>query len=61
MQVKNNKTWYGSDLVSSRLQKELPENQYDETTDEFSKWLGKQLNASPKKINYLKNGARNIK
>ena len=52
-QVKNNKTWYGSDLVSSRLQKELPENQYDETTDEFSKWLGKQLNASPKKINYL--------
>ena len=53
MQVKNNKTWYGSDLVSSRLQKELPQNQYDETTDEFSKWLGKQLNASPKKINYL--------
>ena len=52
-QVKNNKTWYGSDLVSSRLQKELPQNQYDETTDEFSKWLGKQLNASPKKINYL--------
>ena len=53
IQVKNNKTWYGSDLVSSRLEKELPENQYDETTDEFSKWLGKQLNASPKKINYL--------
>lgn len=53
IQVKNNKTWYGSDLVSSRLQKELPQNQYDETTDEFSKWLGRQLNASPKKINYL--------
>ncbi|MCI8654271.1 MAG: hypothetical protein HFJ48_00095 [Clostridia bacterium] len=53
IQVKNNKTWYGSDLVSSRLEKELPKNQYDETTDEFSKWLGKQLNASPKKINYL--------
>ena len=53
MQVKNNKTWYGSDLVSSRLQKELPKNQYDETTDEFSKWLGSKINASPKKINYL--------
>lgn len=52
-QVKNNKTWYGSDLVSSRLQKELPENQYDETTDNFSKWLGKQIKVSPKKINYL--------
>ena len=52
-QVKNNKTWYGGDLVSSRLQKELPENQYDETTDEFSKWLGKQIKVSPKKINYL--------
>lgn len=53
MQVKNNKTWYGSDLISSRLQKELPKNQYDETTDEFSKWLGSKINASPKKINYL--------
>lgn len=53
IQVKNNKTWYGTDLVSSRLQKELPENQYDERTDNFSKWLGKQIKVSPKKINYL--------
>lgn len=53
IQVKNNKTWYGSDLVSSRLQEELPKNQYDETTDNFSKWLGDKLNVSPKKINYL--------
>lgn len=52
-QVKNNKTWYGGELVSSRLLKELPKNQYDETTDEFSKWLGSKLNMSPKKINYL--------
>ncbi len=51
--VKNNKTWYGSDLVSSRLQEELPKNQYDETTDNLSKWLGEKLNKSPKKINYL--------
>lgn len=51
--VMSNKTWYKSDLVSSRLQKELPKNQYDETTDEFSKWLGEQINVSPKKINYL--------
>lgn len=52
-QAMANKTWYGEDLVSSRLQKELPKNQYDETTDEFSKWIGKQLNVSPKKVNYL--------
>lgn len=51
--VASNKTWYGSDLVSSRLQKELPKNQYDETTDEFSKWIGNNLNVSPKKVNYL--------
>lgn len=51
--VKDNKTWYGTNIVSSRLQKELPKNQYDETTDEFSKWLGAKINVSPKKINYL--------
>lgn len=52
-QVKNNKSWYGSDIVGTRLQK-LPEaEQYDERTDEFSKFLGEQLNISPKKINYL--------
>ena len=53
IQVKNNKTWYGSDLVSSRLKKDLPKNQYDETTDNFSKWIGNKLNVSPKKVNYL--------
>lgn len=51
--VKDNKTWYGTNIVSSRLQKELPKNQYDETTDDLSKWLGAKLNVSPKKINYL--------
>lgn len=51
--VMANKTWYGSDLVSSRLQKELPKNQYDETTDEFSKMIGEKLNVSPKQVNYL--------
>lgn len=53
MDVLRNKTWYGSDLVSSRSQKELPKNQYDETTDELSKFIGNKLNVSPKKVNYL--------
>ena len=52
-QVKNNKSWYGEDIVGNRLQ-DLPEaEQYDERTDKFSKWLGEQLKYSPKKINYL--------
>lgn len=51
--VATNKAWYGGDIVSSRLQKQLPKNQYDEKTDEISKWLGNIFNYSPKKINYL--------
>ena len=55
IQVMNNKTWYGEDLVPSRLQ-DLPDaEQYDETTDSISKWLGEKLNLSPYKINYLLN------
>ena len=47
------KTWYGGDLVPARL-KDLPaEEQFDESTDEVSKWLGKTFNMSPYKINYV--------
>ena len=54
-QVMSNKTWYGEDLVPTRLQ-DLPANeQYDESTDTFSKWLGEKINVSPVKINYLLN------
>lgn len=52
-QVMTNTTWYGEDLVPERLQ-DLPDaEQYDETTDLFSVWLGQNLNVSPIKINYL--------
>lgn len=51
--VKTNKAWHSGDIVPSRLQKQLPKNQYDEKTDEISKWLGSIFNYSPKKINYL--------
>lgn len=55
MQVANNETWYGEDLVPTRL-KDLPaKEQYDESTDEISKWLGEKINVSPYKINYLLN------
>lgn len=51
--VIENKTWYGGDLVPQRLQ-DLPDaEQYDETTDSISKWLGELTGQSPYKINYL--------
>ena len=54
-QVIQNKTWYGEDLVPSRL-KDLPaEEQFDESTDKLSKWLGETIGYSPYKINYLLN------
>ena len=46
-------TWYGGNIESDRLQNYRPGERYDEKTDEFSKWLGKTFNVSPKKINYL--------
>jgi hypothetical protein len=53
IQVANNKTWYGEDLVPTRLQNLPAAEQYDESTDIFSRWLGELLDVSPYKINYL--------
>ncbi len=52
-QAINNETWYGGDLVPTRLQNLPNAEQYDETTDSISIWLGKKLNISPYKINYV--------
>ena len=46
-------TWYGSDIESQRLQNYEPSQRYDAKTDAISKWIGKQLGLSPKKINYI--------
>jgi len=53
IQVANNETWYGEDLVPTRLQNLPAAEQYDESSDAISKWLGEKLNVSPYKINYL--------
>lgn len=53
IQAVTNTSWYGEDIVPSRLQDKPVKEQYDETTDKFSKWLGEKLNISPYKINYL--------
>ena len=47
------RTWYHEDLVPSNLQNRLKEDQYDASTDIVSIWIGKQLKASPYKINYV--------
>ena len=52
-QAASNKTWYDTDLVPTRLQNQLPENQYDESIDKCSIWLGQTLKMSPYKINYI--------
>jgi DNA-binding ferritin-like protein (Dps family) len=46
-------TWYGDDLVPTRLQDMPAAEQYDETTDAISKWLGETFDISPYKVNYL--------
>jgi hypothetical protein len=53
IQVANNETWYGEDLVPTRLQDLPPAEQFDESTDALSKWLGQKTGFSPVKINYL--------
>jgi hypothetical protein len=53
VQVANNEAWYGGDLVPTRLQDLPASEQYDESTDKFSRWIGKTFNVSPYKVNYL--------
>jgi len=53
IQAKNNETWYGEDLVPTRLQDLPASEQFDESTDLISKWLGEKSGISPVKINYL--------
>lgn len=48
-----NTTWYGDDLVPTRLQDEPVTEQFDESTDKLSIFLGQKLGISPYKINYV--------
>lgn len=52
-QALKNEAWYGDDIVPYRLQNLPAKEQYDASTDEFSKWLGEKLNVSPYKVNYV--------
>jgi hypothetical protein len=47
------RTWYGTDIENDALQA-LPEGErYDSSTDYISKYVGKKLGVSPKKLNYI--------
>ena len=55
-QAFNNEAWYGDEIVPSRLQDLPTEEQFDESTDAFSKWLGEHFDPfelGPYRINYL--------
>lgn len=53
IQAMTNKTWYGDELVPTRLQDKPSNEQYDESTDKLSRWIGEKTGISPIKINYL--------
>ena len=52
-QAVTNTAWYGGELVPTRLQDLPAAEQYDETTDSISKWIGEHTNTSPYKWNYV--------
>ncbi len=52
--VATNKSWSGNPIVSKYMEERVkPQDQWDAKTDEFSKWIGKELKISPKKVNYI--------
>lgn len=48
-----NTSWSGNKIVSDSMAKRPVEEQFNEKTDEFSKWIGKKLHISPMKVNYV--------
>lgn len=48
-----NTTWYGSPIVPARMESWAASTQYDETTPELFKFLGRVTNTSPLAIQYL--------
>ena len=51
--VLRNESWSGNAIVPDSYKNMHTSEQWNEKTDEFSKWLGSALNISPMKINYL--------
>ena len=47
------RTWYGTDIESESLQSLPVGERFDSSTDYVSKYVGKALGVSPKKLNYI--------
>ena len=48
-----NTTWYGGNIVSQAYDNVRPSNQYDNTTSYIARGIGKVLNISPLKVDYV--------
>ena len=53
IQASTNTAWHGGDIVPQSMQDVPEEEQYDESTDSLSRWLGEKLGGSPMKWNYV--------
>jgi hypothetical protein len=53
LEVVTNESWAGYPIVSERNKRKLPEDQYDDRTSEFSKFLGQNTGISPSQMEYL--------
>lgn len=51
--IATNTTWYGGNIENMSDSNFRPSQRYDASTSKISIWLGKQLNYSPKRIDYL--------
>lgn len=51
--AKNNRTWYGGEIVPQKYDNVRPSEQYDRDTSAIAKWLGKVTGWSPLKIDYV--------
>ena len=51
--AKNNKTWYGGEIVSQKYATTRPSEQYDRNTSAIAKFIGKITGWSPLKIDYV--------
>lgn len=51
--VKNNLTWYGTEIEGREFENTAPKDRYDESTSSIAIFIGKRINYSPKKIHYL--------
>ena len=48
-----NRTWYGGEIESQRMEGLFPEEKYDSSTSAIAKGIGKALKISPMKIDYV--------